>query len=230
MMRHKPGSLESRLSAYGSMSLALAAVAVPAAALGQMNTYSADLTTGANQPVYFDPATGYAGLTAGSSDFELVTQSFGDGVYKANVLVSPASALFPNGNQFAASASLLGGASSAARLSPGANIGPLLKFSSVAGTLASNSAAGFGHWNSLPVNDDLGLLQTQGCAASACYGWANITVNADYTITLNSFGYDSSGVDGPAGSATPEPSSVVLLALGAAGIGAWRRKKAPAAK
>lgn len=225
MIRKKGTSLEGRLAAYGSMSLALAAVAMPAAAGAQTS-----LTTSAeNLQIYFDPATGYAGFTGGAGDFVLVEQPPNGStnfVFNDHLLIAPKSSLFANGNQFAASASALGGGSSAAHLTPGANIGPLLKFSSVNGTLAGSAASALGHWNSVPAMGDLGLEQTQNCAEAVCYGWANITVNSNYTITLNAFGYNSSGDAIAAGTASPEPASIILLAMGAAGIAAWRRKKA----
>jgi len=213
-MKKQGGSLEQRLATYGSMSLALAAVAMPAAG-AQGSIFNTDLTATSGAPVYFDPATGYAGLTPAESDFELfVLQS--NSAFRASILNSPASSHNPNGNMFAVS-------SSAARLSPGTTVGPLLTFGSALGTLASNS--GFGHWNAVPITDDLGLSQTCGAPSGVCYGWANITVNADHSITLNAFGYDSSGDALAAGEPTPEPASIILLAMGAAGIAAWRRKK-----
>jgi hypothetical protein len=223
-MSKKSGSLEARLAGYGSMSLALAAVSMPAVANAQAKSYYPGITTGDASPVYFDPASGYAGFIGASSDFELLTRApngIDNFVFNDHVLISPANA-FSNGNQFAYSGT------SVAKLSPGVTIGPLLKFSNVNGTLAASSSPAFGHWNSLPAQGDLGLLQV--CGAGSCYAWANITVNANYTITLNSFGYDSSGRAVTAGAAaTPEPASIILLALGAAGIGAWRRKKLAAA-
>jgi hypothetical protein len=224
------GKLEKRLAAYGSMSLALAAVSMPSAARATEITWSADITTG-NGPagaVYFDLLTGYAGYTPSSSlNFELLTDVQGTSnlVFKARILVGADDA-FGNGNMFAVSASKIvgGGASSVAKLSPGAIVGSNLIFGSVYGTLADGEYPYFGHWNAKPVTDNVGLLiEDPGIE----YGWATITVNANYTITLHEFGIDESGKAVPAGlTATPEPSSIVLLTLGAAGIAAWRKKKA----
>ena len=223
-MKKNPNSLEARLAAYGSMSLAMAAVAMPGMAHGGMLTYSGDdLTTSATQAVYFDPATGYAGLTSsGSFDFELVTNSFGGGYFRDSIFVAPNNG-GPNGNLLAVSASSL-----VAKLSPLQSIGGGMNFGFF-GTLAGNVAsAATAHWNALPANGDLGLSQTTGCNVGTCYAWANITVNPDYSITLNTFGYDNSGapVADPGPDPAPEPASIVLLAMGAAGIAAWRRRKA----
>jgi hypothetical protein len=225
-MAKDSGKLEKRLAAYGSMSLALAAVSMPATARASEITWSADITTG-NGPagaVYFDLLTGYAGSTATSvADFELLTsvQGTSNPVYQARILISPDDATV-NGNMFAASASLVfgGGASSVGKLSPGAKVGPNLIFSNVAGTLAENESPYFGHWNGLPASGYLGLEFKNG---GTRYGWAAITVNSDYTITLNGFGFENSG--SPAYTDTPEPASILLLALGAAGLETWRRKR-----
>jgi hypothetical protein len=213
-------NLERRLAAYGS--LAAAAVSMPAVARAGAVSWYTDLST-ANGPIYFDPfsSAGYAGTTPHAADFELIASVQGpaSSLLTARLLVSPANAS-PNGNQFAESAA------SVARFASGMVVGPSLAFSSADGTLAENHLPGFGLWNPLPdsgVSGVLGLQQTSG--SPTLYGWADITVNADYTITLQAFGYDDSGAPVTALPPTPEPASIVLLALGAAGIAAWRRKK-----
>jgi hypothetical protein len=69
------------------------------------------------------------------------------------------------------------------------------------------------------------------------YGWANLTVNPDFSTTLHDFAYEACPDEGiHVGSTTggaacdsgsvPEPHSAALMALGAAGLLALRRRKA----
>ena len=61
------------------------------------------------------------------------------------------------------------------------------------------------------------------------FGWVQVDVNADANqATINGYGYqDVPGATAHAGT-VPEPGSLALLAIGAAGIAARRRKKAMA--
>jgi hypothetical protein len=230
--RNHTGNLERRLAAYGSMSLALAAVSIPRAAHATSITFNTDLTTGigAGNAIFFNPMTGFAGSTASSSDFELLTSVFASDSQSpfANAFLEVGPANNANGNTFAASALGSTGFSSVARLAPGALVGPGLAFSSVGAHLAGNSYFAFGNWNPVPESGEVGLRMVRG--SDTFYGWADITVNDDYTITLDAFGYDNAGdaviADPPP---APEPASIVLLALGAAGIAGWRRKTKPTA-
>ncbi len=55
------------------------------------------------------------------------------------------------------------------------------------------------------------------------FGWANMTVNSATSITLNSYGYETEGL--PSHTPIPEPSTLALLALGAAGVAAVRQRR-----
>jgi len=216
-------NLEKRLAAYGSMSLALAAVSMPPAARADTIAWTADVTTAINTPLYFDITDGVFGTTPHLPDFELFTSVAGSAIQAL---------LFAKGQGFQASSvnnnafALTG--SSVARLSPGVPIGPGMSFNTFFRTLASNAPAPstpFGHWNDRPASGDVGLAIVR--SGQTYYGWANIVVNQDYTVTLNTFGYNTapgqSVIDNQG--VAPEPASILLMALGAAGIAAYRRKR-----
>jgi hypothetical protein len=216
-------SLEKRLAAYGSMSLALAAVSMPAAARAGSIEWAADVTTTVNTPLYFDLQSGNVGGTGFLNSFELMTRQ--EGTALAAFLLAKGSqfnASSLNGNEFAVTAS-----SSIAKLIPGASlVGPARNFGSLFGTLASNvqpPGVPFGQWNATPAAGDVGLSIVRG--GDTYYGWADIIVNPDYTITLNAFGYDDTPGESEIAGPVPEPSSIELLALGAAGIAAYRRRR-----
>jgi hypothetical protein len=59
------------------------------------------------------------------------------------------------------------------------------------------------------------------------YGWAHIQVLPGYQAELLGFAYFTATNDPGPGAGVPEPSSLMLLALGSAGIAAYRRKKNP---
>ncbi|HYG25100.1 MAG TPA: PEP-CTERM sorting domain-containing protein [Verrucomicrobiae bacterium] len=67
----------------------------------------------------------------------------------------------------------------------------------------------------------LGLRFNNGGTTN--YGWADITLNSYQSVTLHGFAYETSGGAITAG-AVPEPSQFALLALGAAGVAALRRR------
>ena len=59
------------------------------------------------------------------------------------------------------------------------------------------------------------------------YGWASISILKDFEVQLNTFAYETQPNTPISTTGTPEPSSLFLIALGAAGIAVFRRKRNP---
>lgn len=60
------------------------------------------------------------------------------------------------------------------------------------------------------------------------FGWAEVTGLGSDSAILHAFGYNATPGAGSitgGGAAVPEPSSAILLALGAAGLATWRRRR-----
>jgi hypothetical protein len=221
-------SLEKRLAAYGAMSLALAAVSSPAGALAGPIAYTPTgqpWQTPAGGAIFFNPSTGSTFVTPTPGSYTALP-----GDYELFMEVdSPTRTLdllqAPGGGAFAVlPASTFGVAQ---RLAFGDVIGPGLYFRQSFSTLASNflsSPPGFFNLPS-PGTSAEGYV---GLDYTGNYGWADIVINADYTISLDAFGYDPDGASITAGAgieAAPEPASIILLALGAAGMTAFRKKR-----
>jgi len=236
-------TFERRLALYCGMSLAAVAAASPA----QASVVSIDLTQGtpvtttSSNDVYFDP---YLLLTNPSGSF--ATSPIGTG-YSLTTTYSGASGgggntPAPYKTRFLAIGSidnfgLFGGSIQNLTSSEFGStlVNHIDSFANNFSTLAyKGQMAGLFQPTSGPDTGYVALQMPVG--GNNYYGWANITVNTDYTVTLNSFAIDSTpgeAIPDPGGpftyssSATPEPatSSLLLIALGAAGIAAYKRKR-----
>jgi hypothetical protein len=224
--------LEKKITAYGSMSIALAAAAFapPAEASLILTTLSPELTTPENGYVFFNLKTGAAGIASiepaasNPGSFFLSNLKLGQG-QKAKLFGFGSTGLpTPVSNAFAVSIGK-SFASSVARLGAGAQVGSQLQFALMNPSLASNGADPFGHFNALGEGF-VGLRFLDN--GNFYYGWADIVVNGDYTVALNSFAFDDTGAAINAGLPAPEPASILLMALGAMGVAAYKRRRSQA--
>ncbi|MFT3880208.1 MAG: PEP-CTERM sorting domain-containing protein [Gemmatales bacterium] len=182
--------------------------------------------------VWFNPLTGYAEIRG----FAFPSPLFEDGKFfllRDASFSTPEAEIFTqgffsrgNGVLTASSVNL-----NPARFGTGVAIGPGVGFYAGASAF-SDLGPTFGNWTA-GGRGFLGLVIRDASGANATdvfYGFADITVNPDFSVTLNAFAYNN--VRGAPITtfiaAVPEPSTIALVVGGAgvAGFFAWRRKRA----
>lgn len=234
-MNIAPSPLKSRLATYGAAAAAAAAVSPVGASIIFFDI--PDVTTPATgaRLIYFTPTTGVVATSP-----QTVTTAYqfvivgGTPVVQLNGIRPNAGfGISPNSAVTLRSGSDL----TPARLTLGGAIGAGGQFAGPSGTIASGgfgTGANFmqyGNWNAagLPNSGFIGFRFGQ--AGNFQYGWASITVNADYSITLRSFAYENVPNTPIQAGAIPEPgtTSAVLLGLGASGLAAYRARRRRAA-
>jgi hypothetical protein len=222
--KQKNVKFEQNLTRYGMMAVAAAAAAAPAQA-GLIVWDPADVTTPVGGTVYFSMVSGQVGTTPLANwDFVLShTRSIYSSFYGAWSTLWNRLYLADNtSNDF-----VLAGGSHVVRLGESVTVGPASPFGgNLYGTMARSTGGvpqGGAPWNG-GGQGYIGLRFVFG--GQTYYGWADVTVNSGYTATLNRFAYDNVAgtpvVTGQTGE-VPEPGSMSLLILGAAGLAAYRR-------
>lgn len=112
----------------------------------------------------------------------------------------------------------------------GSNVSPLALGAIIDDNLTFGAtpygAGNYGNLAAFAVGDSRYIGIRFDLDGSAHFGWAQVTrINAQ-EIALETFGYnDVAGEAATAGFVIPEPSSILLLAAGAAGLALWRRRR-----
>jgi hypothetical protein len=219
----RPKGFEQRLAMYGVMSAAAAAALAPAAQAGVIIYDPPDLTTPLIEDhsvfwsmTYVNPPTNTLTSWGRTGDDFWLHFHYGRAILRN----------WPWGGS---GRSWLAGAATAGyplRLGAGAYVGPGGNFAwaSYPNFLATSSGS-YGEWNAFG-RGYVGLRFQIG--PNTHYGWAEISVNPNYTSTLHRWAYEdvpNTGLSTPSGGAIPEPASIVLMALGAAGLALYRKRR-----
>lgn len=225
-------------TALAGAALALAAATTPAQAEVRLTTLATPLTTAPNPGgglndgtgVWFNVLTG----TAESRGFFFPDPLYADGLFflllDTVTYSSPEAMVFVQGFFSRGNGVVYESVDNPnpAWFGNGAVIGP--------GTGYQSPGAGFPDIGPLFGNGQVGrgylgltIRNPAGSSASdVFYGYADITINPDFSLTLNAFAYED--VMGQAiTTPVPEPGTALSFAFGLAGLAglAWRRRNAP---
>ncbi len=208
-----------RLAAYSA-----AAAATVLAAQGTTNaaevTYNiTDVTVGAEPGLLFNLITGATSVAASP------TGNSGPGSFRIASYMG--SYPYISGPAYGRMAGFVGPGSffnvnmDASNLNASSSVG-------VGNDFAANTAySSYGNFGYLSLNftNNRGFVGLQfDIGVSRHYGWAEVThLGTGDGITLHGFGYNDTA--GAASHPVPEPSSILLLATGAAGLAGWRRRR-----
>lgn len=233
-MNTSSSSLFHRLATYGTAAASVAAAGGAGASIVFFDIADTTTPAGGARLIYFTPSTGAVATSPQTvtTPYQFVLVG-GTSVVQLNGIrpnagfgISPNSAV-----TLRSGPDLL-----PARLTLGAVIGGAGQFGGPSGTIASGGFTGsngpvqYGNWNAagLPNSGYIGFRFGQ--AGNFQYGWANVSVNADYSITLRSFAFENVPNTAIAAGAVPEPTTTaLLLGLGAGGLAAYRARRRLAA-
>jgi hypothetical protein len=210
----KSRKLEKDIVAY---SLAAGAVLIGAAGANAA-VHHTDL--GAGVVLNTDGATIDIDFDGGGTEF---TIAFGTSYRRVNVAYRTANASWRGGNGY--------GTTGAIALNNGDNVdsGAQWGHSNLTGTNSFGNMAytsyNLGYGSFAGTSDKyLGVRFT--ISGNTHYGWIQVQVPADVTYaTITGYAYEDVADAQITAGAIPEPGSLALLAIGAAGLAAWRKKR-----
>lgn len=224
-------TLFSRLATYGAAAASAAAASQAAGSVIYFDIPDTTTPSTGARLIYFTPSNGLFATSpqANSSAYQFVIVG-GSAIAPLNgIRPNAAFGISPN-----SAVTLRSGADLLpARLTLGGAIGGAGQFAGPSGTLASGGFSGsggfvqYGNWN-VPTVATSGYVGFRfGTAGNFQYGWADIAVNSDYSITLRGFAFETVPNTAIAAGAIPEPatSALLLLGLGAGGLATYRARR-----